>query len=492
MSLRLGIVALVGLVLCSAAAPATATPARAPAGGVRPYPTLAQGDFIFYPLQVHTDPVAKQAYFDYVKRFRVLLTNGYDVFSGDDLAQLKQGGSQLFVYRWFEGYYVQEAQFGHPAVKPMYDEVGKHPDWLINPNAPTAGNGATLPAYFFDWANPDLRAFYIDFLLSTLNANGYDGVFFDYLGDWGLPAQISDMWQLKHPEITYNEAGGLFLAELRKAMGSRPIFGNAGYKADKADVNAHFYDSLTYDTTESYGTSFTGKSAVIYLEGKGPTQVTESYYRPWDGVAGYKDDMEGATFGPIPQQNGVVTFLPIDYVQPAYQPTGEYAMVDGSPVPVYREAPDRAAIFYSYALAKLHNMSSFASDWASWNGDPSSFRPQDVYLADLGQPLEAGYRELPDAVVRYFQNGFVVVTRTNSYNAAPAATPVATGSADPVRFTPDPAMVPAGVTGLWNLYTNSAVAKWAPGRKSAVTIKPVLYPATGSYYPSGRVYMYTR
>jgi hypothetical protein len=448
----------------------------------------AKADFIFYPMQVHTDPNAKLAYFDYLKRFSVCLTNGYDTFTGDDLAQVKQAGCRLFVYRWFEGYYVQETVFGHPAVKPVYQEVGNHPDWLINPNAPTAGNGATTPAYFFDWTNPDLRAFYIDRLLSTLDDNGYDGVFFDYLGDWGLPAQISQLWLLKHPEITYNEAAAAFLAQLHQAMGDRPIFGNAGYKADKAENNHAFYDSLAYDTTESYGVSFTGgKSAVIYLEGKGMTQVTETYYRPWDGAGGYKDYMEGPVFGPVPEQNGTVQFLPIDYVEPAYEATGEEAVVNGSSVLVYRPVPDRAAIFYSYALAKLHNMSSFASDWASWQGDPSTFEPDDVYFADLGRPLESTYRELPDAVVRYFENGFVVVTRTNATNTAASPAPVATGSGSPIRFTPDPAMVPADATGLWDVYANEPV-----GSMTAVDIAPVLYPATGSYYPSGRVYMYTR
>jgi hypothetical protein len=477
------------LLLCAGLVPAAARPAGLADTAVPPYPKLARGDFVFFPMQVHTDPLAKDAYFDYLKRFRVCLTNGYEVFTGDDLAQVKDAGCELFVYRWFEGYYVNEVVFGHPAVRSMLQEVDSHPDWLINPHTPTAGNGATLPAYFFDWANPDLRAFYIDRLVAALDANGYDGVFFDYIGDWGLPAQISKLWALKHPEATYNEASAVFLAELRRAMGDRPVFGNAAYKADKAEANAAFYESVTYDTTESYGVSYaSGKDAVVYLEGKGMTAVKETYYRPWDGPAGYKDYMEGGVFGPVPHQDGVVEFFPIDYVQPAYEPTGDEALVNGVPVPVYRAVPDRAAVHYSYALAKLHDMASFASDWGSWQGDPTAFDPDELYFADLGRPLEATYREGADAVVRYFENGFVVVTRTNPHNNSVSPTPVPTGSAAPVHFAPDPAMVPADATGLWDLYSESAVT----GSGAAVEITPVLYPATGSYYPSGRVYMYTR
>jgi hypothetical protein len=459
----------------------------------RPYPTLDRADFIFYPMNVHYDPAARERYFDYLKRFRVCLTNGYEVWTGDDLRQVKEAGCELFVYRWFEGYYAHEPITGNPAVKDTWAEVGNHPEWLINPNAPTAGNGATLPAYFFDWANPDMRSFFIERLVTTLDANGYDGVFFDYIGEWGLPAQISALWTLRHPEMTYNEASAVFLAELRAALGDRRIFGNAAYKADKAEGNTAFYGQVDYDTTESYGTSFTGgKDAVIYIQGKGMTAVKETYYRPWDGPGGNKDYMEGQLYGPMQHQTGTVEFFPIEYVQPAYEKTGDLVIVDGVQQPVYRRISDRAAIHYSYALGKLRNLSAYASDWASWEGDPSSFEPEDVYFTDLGQPLEGTYRELPDAVVRYFENGFVVVTRTNSTNTAflpPTVGPI--GSAAPVRFTPDPAMVPADATGLWDTYADAAVSGWTPSA-ATVSITPVLYEATGSYYPSGRVYMYTR
>jgi hypothetical protein len=467
--------------------------AASPSGSASaPSPQLAQGDFIFFPMQAVYDPMVKEKYFDYIKRFHVCLTNGYDLFKDDELAQIKQAGCQLFVYRWFEGYYANEAIVGHPEVQTLYAEITNHPEWLINPNAPTAGNGAVLPAYFFDWTNPQLRAYYIHFLVSQLDANGYDGVFFDYTGDWGLPLQIMDLWLVKHPEITYNAAGAVFLSELRTAMGNRPVFANAGYKADKAEDNHAYYDKITYDTTESFGTSFTGKDALIYVEGKGMTDAKETYYRPWDGSGGFKDYMESKAVGPVQHQNGTVGFFPIDYVNPFYEPTGANAVVDGSNVPVFRQVPDRAAVHYSYALNKLYNMSSYASDWAGWSGDSNSFQPDDVYFTDLGQPLEASYREAKDTVVRYFQNGFVVVTRTNNTNTNGLPTVGATGTADPVSFAPDPAMVPANATGLFDVFANAGVSGWDAQANRSVQISPVLYPATGSYYPSGRVYMYSR
>lgn len=482
------VAAVVAILLSTALVPA----AGGSEGSARPYPETAQGDFIFFPMQVHYDQATKERYFDYLKRFRVCLTNGYDVFTGAEFAEVKEAGCELFVYRWFEGYYVNESMFGHDEIRSVFQEVDRHPEWLINPHTPMAGNGAVLPAYFFDWTSADLRSFYIERLVAALDANGYDGVFFDYIGEWGLPPQISLMWQQKHPEITYNAASAVFLAELRAAMGDRPIFGNAAYKADKAEGNAAFYESVTYDTTESYGVSWLfGKDTAVYLEGKGVTPVKETFYRPWDGPAGYKDFMEGQVYGPVPHQNGVVEFFPIDYVQPAYEPTGGHAVVDGTQVPVYRAVADRAAIHYGYALSKLYNMSSFASDWSSWQGDPSAFEPDPVYFADLGQPLETAYREHDDAVVRYFENGFVVVTRTNAHNNYTSPTPAPTGTPTPVRFAPDPAMAPTGANGLWDLYSDTAVAGW-PGSGGHVEITPVLYPATGSYYPSGRVYMYTR
>jgi hypothetical protein len=294
---------------------------------------------------------------------------------------------------------------------------------------------------------------------------------------------------VKHPEQTYNEAGAAFLRELRAAMGDRPIMGNQAYRLDNA---ADWYTSLTADVTESYGTAATwGKQASIYVDDRGQTTVQETYYRPWDGGNGYKSVMESKTVGPANKVPGTgVAFYPIDYVEPRYVFTGQYLdNGDGTQTPIFHREEDKPAIYYAYAAAKMYGFESYATDWASWQGDPSSFGRDDVYFFDLGAPLEAKYRETADVAVRYFKNGFVVVTRNNRHDNQLSPDNGPTGSGDPVEFTPDPSMIPSGTTALWDAYDRAAVPGWSAAAP-AVEIRPDRYDTTGSYYPSGRVYLY--
>lgn len=458
-------------------------------------PVREKADFVFFTYHVFINPATRDAYLDYIKRFRVCLTNGYTNFTGEDLADIKAAGCELMVYRWFNGYYAEEllglGYYGqYPEVTAAWEEINRHPEWLINPVVPLAGNGAVLPAYFFDWTNADLRKFYIDYLVDYIDTVGYDGVFFDYIGDWALPDAVKQLWTVKHPHTTYNQAGAEFLRELRAAMGDRPIMGNQAYKLDNAD---EYYQSLTYDITESYGTAaMWGKEALVYVEGKGMIKVQETYYRPWDGHNGYKALMESKSIGPARKLPGTgVEFYPIDYVHPRYVFTGDYVDVNGAQTPVHRREEDKPAIHYAYALSKLYDYEAYASDWASWLGDSSSFGRDQVYFSDLGAPVESKYRETSDAAVRYYENGFAVVTRNNRHDNQVSPNNTATGSGDAVTFAPDPSMIPPDVSGLWDVYSDAAVAGWSPG-SPAVVIQPERYDTTGSYYPSGRIYLYSR
>lgn len=480
--------------LCSAVTPSARATSENPAPpGVS---VRDKADFVFFSYYVFTNPETREAYLDYIKRFRVCLTNGYTNFTGQDLADIKATGCELLVYRWFNGYYADEMlglgyYSAYPEVTAAWQEVNRHPEWLINPVVPLAGNGAVLPAYFFDWANPELRTFYIDYLVGQLGETGYNGVFFDYIGDWALPDSVLRLWTIKHPGMTYNEAGALFLRELRAALGERPIMGNQAYRLDNSD---DYYESLTYDITESYGTAaLWGKQADVYDEQQGSVKAQETYYRPWDDGNGFKALMESNAIGPARKLSGASTrFYPIDYVHPRYVLTGETIdLGTGAPTPVFRRVDDKPAIYYSYALGKLYAFDSYASDWASWLGDSRSFGRDEVYFSDLGAPLESKYREAPATVVRYFENGFVVVTRTNKHDNQVSPTNDPTGTADPVAFTPDRSMIPAGVVGLWDPYAGALVDGWSSD-SPGVVVRPDRYDTTGSYYPSGRVYLYQR
>ena len=136
-------------------------------------------------------------------------------------------------------------------------------------------------------------------------------------------------------------------------------------------------------------------------------------------------------------------------------------------MPVYKKATDRPAIFYGYAMGKLVGGKAFASDWHCLG-----YSKDDVYFLDLGDPLNDNFIEHKETVVRYFKNGFVLITRTNTH----------------VNFEPDLSKIPKGVTGLWDVYEGTRAWNWES--KNRVSIQPAYYPATDSYCPSGRVYLY--
>jgi hypothetical protein len=428
---------------------------------------LPRGTFVFFHNSVYDAETRKPEDFAYLARFRVCLSNGYEHFSEADRAALRRAGSEYFVYYWFNGYYARELQTEtdytkrFPQVAEGFRAIHARPEWLLNPDTPMQGSGAVYPAYFYDYSLPEFRKHYIGQIRERLKQTGANGVFFDYIGSWALPDSVKARWRVKHPGTTYDECGAQFLRELRKAIPGIRIFGNQAYRLPLA-----YYDSLDYDLSESHATSFVwGKETQIYLQGKGMQSVTETFYRPWDGASGYKAiSLERRTRA---AQRRRVQVFDLNYLQPWYVPTGETAQQEGKTVPVFAPRTDRPAIFYGYALAKLTDAVAFASDWYA-----PGFGQDDLYFLNLGKPTTRTFEEQDTTVTRYFQKGFVVVTRTNQT----------------VRFVPDRRSMPASVTGLWDVYSNAPVPGWP--ERPEIAIEPAEYAATNSRYPSGRVYLY--
>jgi hypothetical protein len=442
-------------------------------------PVLTKGDFVFFSHVVFQKPTneaearVRQDRLDWIKRFRICLTNGYENFAGQDLQDLHAAGCELFVYRWFNGYLRSEllpddapseskAYYGQfSGMVKLFRDIHAHPEWLLNAERPIQGGGAEFPAYFYDYANAEFRAYYIASIRRDLSEANYDGVFFDYIGSWALPEEIKQIWQTKHPDRTYDDASTEFLQELREALGTKRIFGNQAYRASE-----EFYDLIDYDCSESLATSFLwGKEAQLFLEDGSEKTVRDTFYRPWDGPHGYKEAARErlATVARKPR----VRVCDINYLLPWRVPTGRPAEVGGQSVPVFTQRTDRPAIFYGYAISKLVGGYTYASDWYA-----EGYGQDDVYFLDLGEPLDERFVETPETVTRYYKNGFVVVTR----------------AAGRVVFQPDPKFLPPTVTDVWDVYERTRVHDWATQR--AVTIDPAYYPSTQNYYPSGRVFMY--
>jgi hypothetical protein len=302
-----------------------------------------------------------------------------------------------------------------------------------------------------------------------------------------LPEKARDIWRKKHPDTDYNQAGGMFVAELRKAIPGRPIMTLMAYR------DGGYYPHIDYDLEESYGTAriywggdelemkiyidmkdaprnalqdvFAHLRADVHLEDEGLQRARETFFRPWDGRSGYKehDKLRREAERRHPHVKGI----DLNYLHPWYVATGATKELGGEVYPVYTTRINRPAIFYGYALSRLSDRIPSTSEIRS----PARVR-DGIFFLDLGRPLEDDYRELEDVAVRYFENGFVVVTRGNGV----------------VRFRPDEEMIPEGTSGLWDAY--EGVPAWEWELQKAVSIHPDFFPAVDTYRPSGRVYAY--
>jgi hypothetical protein len=220
------------------------------------------------------------------------------------------------------------------------------------------------------------------------------------------------------------------------------------------------------DVAESLATSFLwGKEIQVFAEGQGVIETRETFYRPWEGIKAYYTDI----MDPVRRFNPRVRFLTINYVKAFWEPTGQTAVQEGQSYPVYRRRPDRAAIFYGYAAAKLFGLDSYSSDWY----DLGCY-DDEVFLLDLGRPQGSGPEEREGIVVRYYDRGLVVLTTTEKGGVFDVSSP----------------RIPAGIKGVEDVYERRFIP--ASRERCHIEIQPTVYPVSGSAYPSGRVYLYGR
>ncbi|MCS6859628.1 MAG: hypothetical protein NZT92_04825 [Abditibacteriales bacterium] len=425
-----------------------------------------QGEFIFFHNNLINaeSSLGEETGWARLKRFRLLLTNGYATFSPDRVTALRQQGCQLFFYFWFNGFYAHEAQQPLPDGDWRREILQAHRDWLLNPDQPEQGGGAVKPAYFFDLTRPALRQFLARVIAAHRQRTGYDGVFFDYAGSYALPPAVLKRHQQRYPNIAYDAAGAQFLRAVKAADPGILIFTNQAHRAAQ-----YLLPVTDIDADESVATSFLwGKEIKVFSAEAGWVNTRETFYRAWDGAHGIKAHYTDLA-AKARRFNPRVRLVTINYVKAFWEPTGQTVAHAGQPHPVCRRLPDRAAIFYGYVAAKLFGFDSYSSDWY----DVGCYEDE-VFLIDLGRPRGTAPEEREGLVVRYYDNGFVALTKSERGGA----------------FDVSSAHIPSDIKGLWDVYERRWVADFPKQRR--IQIQPTIYPISRSTYPSGRVYIYVR
>jgi hypothetical protein len=325
---------------------------------------------------------------DWYTRFTLLVTGGF--LSREESRKLMDRGPKLVAYEWSSAFYPADAVSANLT---WQTEALKHMSkWLLNTQP--VGGGAATPdreAWWYDFADPELRVARAAHLATRLSVSGYSGLFLDTLGFEHVPPDLRAVFSARHPGADYNREQAAFLGALRTALGpDRILFLNQGYRQYK-----FFLPYADFDLTESY---FVGASA-----GK-------PYFRPWHD--------------PSDPWNSILTPME-QLVRPASQHFPGIRFVHlgyaaGS------DATTRRAIEYNYAAAKLWDHSAYLV------AENPATEHDEVYFADLGRPLSATYSHDPDQHVawRQFDGGIVAL------NAGPGKASILNGRyqlADPPR-----------------------------------------------------------
>lgn len=323
---------------------------------------LAKGSVAFH-YGAAFDPSAIEWY----TRFAMLVTGGF--LSSEESQKLMDRGSNLVAYEWSSAFYPADAVSGDLA---WQTEALNHAStWLLN-TQPVGGGAAVAgrAAFWYDFADTDLRSARAAYLAAQVSVSGYSGLFLDTLGFEYLPTDLQTVFSARHPGADYNRELASFLETLRAALGpDRIVFLNQGYRHYEL-----FLPYADFDLTESY---FLGGSA------GGP------YFRPWYDPAHPWDSI----LAPMEQ-----------LVQPASQRFPEVRFVHLG----YAAGPGtdtHRAIVYNYAAAKLWDHSAYLIA-------PNPAAEQDyVYFADLGPPLTATFAQDPVSGVawREFEDGVVAL-----------------------------------------------------------------------------------
>jgi len=407
------------------------------------FPTRRGVATFFDPMMLPT-PVEDAPYFKWVSSFDLLLTNGYEFARAPTREALHEQGCKLFLYVWTNAFYEHELEMALPEGRWRNELLADHPDWLLSPEPLPSAMGP--PAYYFDFDNAELVSYLCTRLASFRAQTGYDGLFFDYAGVYGLPQEVAELWDQIHPDLPYDRALLGFFRRLREIDPQVLIFANQAYRSDEPLLG-----EVDYDMAESYATSFAWGPEVQTEE----QTFNETFFRPWSGDFGierlYRAIEERLNLTPPRHQ-----FIYLDYDRSRYRKAE-----DGR---VTTEL-DTEATYYSYCAAALWGRPSYC--WSVW-GEGHHYRGP-LYFADLGAPLGDGPEQLDGLVLREYQRGLIaMMTGTDAVD---------------VEYT----LRTRTGAGLYDLFASDWVAKH--GRQVRLHLEPSTSDISGVARPSARVYL---
>ena len=314
---------------------------------------------------------------EWYTRFEILVTGS--ILSPHQTAALKRG-PKLVAYEWSSAFYQGDSVSAPLEWQKKVESQGQR--WLLT-DRPMTGNAAENGrlAQWYDFGSDDLINQRAAYLADCMVRAGYDGYFFDTIGEQCLPAEVLTAFKKRHPDVDYNERQGRFLKALRALLpAGKLIFLNQGYRHAE-----HLLPYADLDLSESYFTFLAGNGTGF--------RPWHDPVRPWQSV---KTPMENL-IAPIVRKFPRVRFVHANYAAGATRDVAR-------------------ARRYSLACARLFGQEAYTIV----PGQPIA-EEDDHYAADLGRAM-GPYVEDPSQSIawRQFERGVVAVN----------------GSAQPARILP--------------------------------------------------------
>lgn len=302
-------------------------------------------------------------------RFSTLVTGA--ILPAQETAALRRGRSpKLIAYEWASGFYQGDAVSAPLAWQRHCEGQGRRALLTDQPVTGAAAENGRL-AHWYDFGSDQHISDRAAFLADRLIRAGYDGYFFDTVGDQCLPPAVLNAFKERYPGVDYNARQGLFLKHLRALLpAGKLIFLNQGYRhADELLPHADL------DLSESY---------VTYLKGEATAfRPWHDPARPWEAV---KTPME-KLIAPALNRHPHVRMVHANYAAPG-------SIADAA-----------RACRYSAACAMLYGHRAYTIVPGKPEAEESEF-----YFKDFGAPAGRLEEDASGLVAwRVFERGIVAV-----------------------------------------------------------------------------------
>ena len=344
---------------------------------------------------------------NWIKKFNIAELGGIDDHHITHQILQKKGIFKIkhhIAYDWMPAFYYYTEGKNRKFIHHLYKNRDKT---TLNPKGPyihcKENNYNWCQDYYYNFGDQAVLDAKINDLITNMKKKGFNGLFFDWAsGGYILDKEYKTVYEnfkKLNPKKDYFRMVGNFYKKLKE----RGIFvvTNQAFRKD-----AYLLPYISYDMTESYITTDKEIAKKIQIKNKGwvdKIPVT-NYFPIYENSKSIKDSLQFidllTKYKKKYKKYGFKNFIYLNYLAPKFKKTQSPSL--------YEMQKPKNGIYFSYAMAKLTDNFVYAE--VPYD---HKLERDDVYFYNLARPLGKYYIKLDaiDGYVRFYQNGFVLVSK---------------------------------------------------------------------------------